>query len=566
MGDPARPRKQVGGTGVPWRARAARRLIALSCGWLLAHVASAQTPLGTEFTYQGRLLSAGVPAAGDYEMRFTLHDALIAGNPVGTAVTLPTVSVTIGLFTVSLNFGAAAFVGDRRWLEVEVKPAGSPAAYVTLAPRQELTAAPNALWALKAADASTLGGIASSGYLLSGAVIPLAQGGTGATNATDARANLVAAKSGDNSDITSLSGLTTPLSIAQGGTGAVNAVDALTALNAQARLAASCPAGEYLRGVNADGSIVCGTFTEFFITITTLDDPPANQVGEYTSLAIGADGLPVISYRDATAAALKVAKCTNAACTAATITTVDDPADFVGAYTSIAVAPDSLPVISYRDNTSGALMVAKCPNPACSGPGPITNMSAMVGGTAEYTSIAVGSDNLPIISFHNPSYAALSVVKCANPACTVPLAIGSLDAPWGGRFSSIVIAPDNLPIISYWDSANSLAKVLKCANIYCTGGTITPLGASAGYTSIAIGADTLPIISYQDTANALRFAKCLNTLCNATAIATVDDPANLVGSYTSIKKGADGLPIMSYRDATAGALKVAKCLKATCTP
>ncbi len=38
-------------------------------------------------------------------------------------------------------------------------------------------------------------------------------------NATTSRTNLVAAKSGANSDITSLTGLTTPLTVAQGGTG-----------------------------------------------------------------------------------------------------------------------------------------------------------------------------------------------------------------------------------------------------------------------------------------------------------------------------------------------------------
>ncbi len=49
--------------------------------------------------------------------------------------------------------------------------------------------------------------------------LPIASGGTGATTASDARTNLSVAKSGANSDITSLSGLTTALSIAQGGTG-----------------------------------------------------------------------------------------------------------------------------------------------------------------------------------------------------------------------------------------------------------------------------------------------------------------------------------------------------------
>lgn len=69
-------------------------------------------------------------------------------------------------------------------------------------------------------------GAASSGAnsditSLSGLATPLsvAQGGTGASTASAARTNLSAASSGANSDITSISGLTTPLAVSQGGTG-----------------------------------------------------------------------------------------------------------------------------------------------------------------------------------------------------------------------------------------------------------------------------------------------------------------------------------------------------------
>jgi hypothetical protein len=54
----------------------------------------------------------------------------------------------------------------------------------------------------------------------SGDTLPVASGGTGSTTASAARSALSAAASGANSDITSLSGLTTPLSVPQGGTGA----------------------------------------------------------------------------------------------------------------------------------------------------------------------------------------------------------------------------------------------------------------------------------------------------------------------------------------------------------
>lgn len=56
--------------------------------------------------------------------------------------------------------------------------------------------------------------------------VDIDRGGTGAQTAADARANLSAAKSGVNDDITELQGLTTPLSVEQGGTGASTAAGA----------------------------------------------------------------------------------------------------------------------------------------------------------------------------------------------------------------------------------------------------------------------------------------------------------------------------------------------------
>lgn len=64
---------------------------------------------------------------------------------------------------------------------------------------------------------ANLGTIASGTW--NGTTIGIGYGGTGATTASGARTNLGAAASGANSDITSLSGLTTPLSATQGGTG-----------------------------------------------------------------------------------------------------------------------------------------------------------------------------------------------------------------------------------------------------------------------------------------------------------------------------------------------------------
>ena len=77
---------------------------------------------------------------------------------------------------------------------------------------------------IKAATGTGVVHAASGVY--STATVTVAEGGTNATTASAARTNLGAAASGSNSDITSLSGLTTPLSVGQGGSGTATAFTA----------------------------------------------------------------------------------------------------------------------------------------------------------------------------------------------------------------------------------------------------------------------------------------------------------------------------------------------------
>lgn len=79
----------------------------------------------------------------------------------------------------------------------------------------------------------TFSSIAITGGTISGITdLAVADGGTGASTASGARTNLGAAASGSNSDITSLTGLTTALSIAQGGTASTTAAGARSSLSA----------------------------------------------------------------------------------------------------------------------------------------------------------------------------------------------------------------------------------------------------------------------------------------------------------------------------------------------
>ena len=118
-------------------------LLALLAGNIVA------APLGTAFTYSGQLQQTGSPANAVCDFQFSLWDAATAGAQVGATLTNNAVGVSNGLFTVTLDFGAAAFTGDARWLQVAVQTNGA-SAFSPLSPRQSVPTTPFALYAVMA--------------------------------------------------------------------------------------------------------------------------------------------------------------------------------------------------------------------------------------------------------------------------------------------------------------------------------------------------------------------------------------------------------------------------------
>ena len=98
----------------------------------------------TGFTYQGQLQTGANPASGSYDMAFALFDANVAGDLIAGPITNSAVSVSNGLFTVTLNFGSNVFTGTNYWVQMAVSPAGA-GTFSTLVPRQQLTPTPYAI-------------------------------------------------------------------------------------------------------------------------------------------------------------------------------------------------------------------------------------------------------------------------------------------------------------------------------------------------------------------------------------------------------------------------------------
>jgi hypothetical protein len=288
----------------------------------------------------------------------------------------------------------------------------------------------------------------------------------------------------------------------------------------------------------------------------TLDS--TGSVGFYSAITIGIDGNPVISYYDDTNGDLKVAACNNPTCTDSDNTTIDSNSTGFGQFTSIAIGTNGNPIISYADATNGDLKVAACNNPTCT-----TSTNTIIdsnGDVGYFTSITIGTNGNPIISYLDATNFDLKVAVCDNPICTTSTntTIDSNSTGFG-QFTSIAIGTNGNPIISYYDLTNSDLKVAACNNPTCTDSdnyTLDNAGDVGAYTSITIGTNGNPIISYTDaTSDDLKVAACNNPTCTTSTNSTIDSNGN-VGLYTSMTIGANGHPVISYYDATNQDLKV----------
>jgi len=333
----------------------------------------------------------------------------------------------------------------------------------------------------------------------------------------------------------------------------------------QLQVTGSCLSGQAVRAVNSDGSVVCETIPEVAtFSLSSIDF--TGIVGGYSSMAIGTDGLGLISYLDYSMNDLKVAHCSNTACSSATSYALDSTMGFVGGYTSIAIGTAGYGLISYFEQSNADLKVARCYDIACSIAESYTLDSTEDVGS--YTDIAIGTDGLGLISYFDITNSNLKVAHCSDFACS-SASTYTLDSTGSvGVYTAIAIGTDGLGLISYLDVTNYNLKVAHCSDIACSSAstyTLDSTGMVGAYTSIAIGMDGLGLISYSDDTNHdLKVAHCSDIACSSASTYTLDS-TGMVGAYTTIAIGMDGLGLISYLDDSNGNLKVAHCSNTACS-
>lgn len=117
---------------------------------IVLFTAAASATAQSTFSYQGVLRQGGEPLSGTADLQFRLYSAESGGSQIGSTLTIADVTIVDGLVTAGLDFGAGAFNGSPRWLQVSVRSPSGPGAFTTLTPRQPILPAPYAMFAFSA--------------------------------------------------------------------------------------------------------------------------------------------------------------------------------------------------------------------------------------------------------------------------------------------------------------------------------------------------------------------------------------------------------------------------------
>jgi len=311
------------------------------------------------------------------------------------------------------------------------------------------------------------------------------------------------------------------------------------------------------------------------------------SLGQHTSIAFDPSGSPWISYRASTGNDLKVANyvgsggnCDDSGGSDAWQCTIVDATSDSGEYSSLAIGPSGDIWVSYYDNGSNDnLKVAQYVGSGgnCTSAAWECTVVDATGAVGLYTSIAVGLDGVPWVSYRDLTGTELQVAQYVGSGGNCD-ATGGSDA-WqctvvdtindSSLYTSIAIDSSGNPWISYRDST---ANNLKVANYVGTSGncsstawdcvTVDSSETSGRYTSIAFDPSGNAWVSYvNETGDDLKVATYVGGVsgsCSSTAWdCVVVDSTGDVGWDTSIAFDPSGNPWVSYYDSTADDLNVA---------
>lgn len=474
--------------------------------------------LGNRFTYQGHLEDGGQPKTGAVDLRFTAFDAETGGALLTEEpLHLEAVPVRNGVFTVTLDFGDALFLGNKVFLAVSVREdadggAGSGTGFTALAPRQELTPTPYALHA----ESVSLDAITGS-QIANGSITAVD------VDTTTPLVGLQRRFHGNCSANQLMQGIN------QDGTPMCqSAFDVLSDNSYQHRTVGACRGTSAIQVINADGTVVCVQFGQDVpLTPVTLDS--VGDVGSHLSMSHSPGSslaFPSVAYYDATNKRLKFAACNNADCSSPTLRVIDDPSNDVGQYVSYDVI-NSRASFVYYDATARDLILAMCDNFNCNG-GNILYRTLDSGGDVGRFAEIFNISNRVGAAYYDATNNRYKFVLCSDATCSTWNTTTLTGLSGGGVASSDIasarLGQETLPRFAVIDQGTSVVMV-SCTTPTCSTlvtravSSHSPVGPPLVMTTIPGVAGPRHWVGYGRPGSSSATIHCLDAQCDATSSA-----------------------------------------------
>ncbi len=311
--------------------------------------------------------------------------------------------------------------------------------------------------------------------------------------------------------------------------------------------------------------IACTTHSE-----TTLDDRGVTGTTD-VDIAIGINGNPVVSAHMEDYGNLVVKICDNPSCTTFSHHGLNSGSDVVGKYHSLAIGADGYPVLSYYDETNTRLSLVHCEDVNCESWNRIYNMDQDETYYGTSNSIAISpSLGVPKVAFSSSN--GLKVCTCTTASCnerSCELVIGSRLYQPGEIAMNTGWAPA-FPVMNGQSLYHRSCTTSTCSESSSSTISSTPMPLTPGTEArLRYDSSGLPAYLYvRFSSFYFRIVRCANLSCSEKTYAGYIQ-SNL-GTYPTANGtftysfGVDGTPIIAYKDRSSGQLKVLKCSNGYC--